>query len=61
MYIMYNAYDCADQVIPVHGIRILDLFDHRTPDEDIDDRILSYEILACLAPFLCIPPYNILI
>jgi len=34
-------------------LRILDFVDYnRSPDQGEDDRILSYDILACLAPFL---------
>jgi hypothetical protein len=36
-------------------LRIIDFVDFgRNPQDGIDDRILSYDLLACLAPFLCI-------
>jgi hypothetical protein len=40
-------------------LRILDFVDYnRSPDQGEDDRILSYDILACLAPFLCKLKYD---
>lgn len=35
-------------------LRIIDLVNYtRNPNSDPDERILSYDLLACLAPFLC--------
>jgi hypothetical protein len=37
-------------------LRIRDFVDFtRDPGSGVDERILSYDILACLAPFLCSP------